>query len=513
MANFFDQFDAVTPQAAPQASANFFDQFDGQPKVGVAEDIAKSIPSGLASGGIGLAGMAGDIQNLGSGLDLSPWLAKKAQEYFPNATQFLRDESAKTIAGDSLGLANKSADALNIKYPTSGELQSAVEEKTGPLYKPQTVPGEYAKTGAEFIPSMVLGGEGSIVRQFLTNVAAPAIVSETAGQLTKGTAAEPYARAGGALLGGGGASKIANGMAERSALKAATPSLADVKNEASSAYDALTSRNVAIPIQTSALDNLANDIQSSLNSKGIRPSTAKGIHDAIDEIRTPATKGAADVADLVAARQSVKNLLSSPDASKVGAFIALPKIEAAIERASPGTMASIKEADKNWASFKAGEALDKRTARAELRAAGEHSGTNVGNKIRQQVTNYLLSNEAKFLPAETKAELEKIVRGTWTQNGMRAAANLMGGGGGLGMLAGGTAGYQAGGAPGAIAGMVAGRGFKIANNRSVVKQAEQAAESIRRRSPLGQQSLPALPASQNPAVQGLLSMLLARPQQ
>lgn len=38
------------------------------------------------------------------------------------------------------------------------------------------------------------------------------------------------------------------------------------------------------------------------------------------------------------------------------------------------------------------------------------------------------------------------------------------------MLAGGTAGYEAGGWPGAIAGAAVGRGFKIANNRSVASR-------------------------------------------
>src|SRR6185503_12038515 len=119
---------------------------------------------------------------------------------------------------------------------------------------------------------------------------------------------------------------------------------------------------------------------------------------------------------------------------------------------------------------------------AELRAATTDSGMNVGNKIRQNVATYLGSNEAKYLSAETKADLEKIVRGTWTQNGMRAVAHLLGGGGGLGMLAGGTAGYEAGGWPGALAGAAVGRGAKMLNNRSVTKQAEQVGRNIRTRS-------------------------------
>ncbi|HXP66425.1 MAG TPA: hypothetical protein VN815_13190 [Steroidobacteraceae bacterium] len=157
--------------------------------------------------------------------------------------------------------------------------------------------------------------------------------------------------------------------------------------------------------------------------------------------------------------------------------------------------------------------MDKKIARADLRAAGADSGMNVGNKIRQKVADLLLSNEARYLPAETKAELEKIVRGTWTQNGMRHVANLLGGGGGLGMLTGASAGYEAGGVPGAIAAGLAGRGFKIANNISVSRQAQRVAESIRRRSPLGQSAPALMPPKTSVALGALLPALLARQQQ
>jgi hypothetical protein len=81
------------------------------------------------------------------------------------------------------------------------------------------------------------------------------------------------------------------------------------------------------------------------------------------------------------------------------------------------------------------------------------------------------------------------------------------------MLAGGTAGYQAGGWPGAAAGAAVGRGFKMANNRSVTKQAEQVARNIRMRSPLGQKSPFVLPPMTNPWLSASLPALLARPKQ
>lgn len=474
---------------------------------GMGEDAAKSVAAGLGNATIGTLGGLGDIRSLASrGVD-----AAGAKLGFDPA-------AVKSVVSGAANMTPFGAVINNA--PTSQDVRSTVTNPiVSPDYEPQTGLGHVLKTGAEFLPGMAdpeLAGPAAFkaaAKLFATRVAAPALASEGAGALTRGTEAEPYARMAGALLGGASASKIANSMAETRALRAATPALADVKADASNTYDALTSRNVAIPIHQSTLDNLADDIRTTLNNRGIRPSNAGSIHQAVDEIRAPATGGAADVADLVAGRQSIKELLGKPDTNKAGAFVALNKIEREIEQHSPGTMASIKEADKNWSAMKANEALDKKMARADLRAAGADSGMNVGNKIRQKVADLLLSNEAKYLPAETKADLEKIVRGTWTQNGMRHVANLLGGGGGLGMLASGTAGYEAGGWPAAIAAGAAGRGFKMANNRSVLNQAERAAQNIRMRSPLGQQTPFIAPPQTSVALSALRSALLARPKQ
>jgi hypothetical protein len=487
--------------ATPEQAFQMLQQHLGSaPPVSMGEDAAKSVGAGLGNAAIGTLGMVGDARGLLSkGVDLAG--DKMGVDLSP----------LKTAASMSpLGALNS--------FPTSADVRSTVTDPiVSPDYEPKTALGGVLKTGAEFLPAMAdpeLAGPGALRaagKLFASRVAAPALASEGAGALTQGTAAEPFARVAGALVGGAGASKAMNAMSEARALRAATPALADVKSEATNAYDTLTSRNVATPVSQSTLDNLASDITTTLNNKGIRPSTAESIHKAVAEIKSPATAGAPDVADLVAARQSVKGLLGSPDANKAGAFVALGKIENAIEQNSPGTMAKIREADKNYAAQRANEALDKKLVRADLRAAGEHSGMNVGNKIRQNVTNLLLSNEARYLSAETKADLEKIVRGTASQNLVRHVANLLGGGGGLGMLAGGTAGYEAGGVPGALAGAAAGRAAKMFNNRAVVKQAEKAAEAIRRRSPLGQ-SMPAIAAPQTSvALAALRSALLARP--
>lgn len=76
-------------------------------------------------------------------------------------------------------------------------------------YEPKSKGGGYIQTVAEFLPGAV-GGPGSIGRNLLMQGVVPAVTSETAGRLTEGTWAEPYARFAGALLGGIGGNVLEN---------------------------------------------------------------------------------------------------------------------------------------------------------------------------------------------------------------------------------------------------------------------------------------------------------------
>lgn len=165
--------DAKGPQLVPV-------EHDPFEKPSVTADVAKSGGIGLVKGAIGLAGMAGDLSDLG---------AKGI-------------EKASNYLSDRLGIARyerPAAPSVLNNIPTSDSLQKAVESQTGEFYKPKTVAGEYAQTAGEFAPALV-GGPETLASRVISRMAIPAAVSETAGQLTKGTDAEPYARVAGALL-------------------------------------------------------------------------------------------------------------------------------------------------------------------------------------------------------------------------------------------------------------------------------------------------------------------------
>jgi hypothetical protein len=138
-----------------------------------AADVGKSAGIGLAQGVLGLGTLPGNIEQLGRmGIN-------KVAELF----------------GYDAPVSNDAA------LPTYGDAKGAVENMVGSkFYEPQSTAGEYARTIGEFAPMAATGGAGMVGRA--ASVVAPALMSETAGQVTKGTPYEPYARVAGALAGG-----------------------------------------------------------------------------------------------------------------------------------------------------------------------------------------------------------------------------------------------------------------------------------------------------------------------
>lgn len=156
----FDKRIGVSSQPAPSMSA-------GE----VAADVAKSAGIGLVQGGIGLATLPGNLEAL-----------------------------ARTGINAVAGVAGARPPVSGETFlPTYPDWKGKVEQHTGQFYKPQSTLGEYARTAGEFAP-LAVGGAASAANR-LARVALPAGVSETAGQLTEGTALEPWARAAGALVG------------------------------------------------------------------------------------------------------------------------------------------------------------------------------------------------------------------------------------------------------------------------------------------------------------------------
>lgn len=206
----------LAPWLQPQTDSNVAPWL-AQPEVGVVEDVAKAIPSGLAKGAIAVAGTPGDLGEVAKFVDkkgYNPfgWLAGKFDEHFPNVSKKLKEASAETLAknprlastGDVMG-------GGNIELPSSATIKKAVEENvTGKLYDAKTAPGRAVQTATEVAPALAMGPVGG-VRGLVAKSAGAGAGSELAGQGAAATKhllpeymqpwAEPVARAAGTIPG------------------------------------------------------------------------------------------------------------------------------------------------------------------------------------------------------------------------------------------------------------------------------------------------------------------------
>lgn len=162
-ADVFEHLFAPAPAPAAAAPAPSSTPADNSPFV----DFASSLGTGMAKGLIGAAGL--------------PRLLQQGLEY-----------------------ARPAGTHTGVKLPTSADLIAGASEYIPALKeKPSGVAGQYGEAIGEFVP---LAGGGA--RNLLTFGVAPGAVSEAAGQATKGSSVEPYARLAGALAGGGGAASL-----------------------------------------------------------------------------------------------------------------------------------------------------------------------------------------------------------------------------------------------------------------------------------------------------------------
>lgn len=173
------RFEINAPDGATEAQVMEFAQqqfatMKTEPEMSTGEvvaDVAKSAGIGAAQGAMGLATLPGNLEALG----------RAGINYGASAMGYEPPVDADTY------------------LPNYNDAKKAAESYTGKFYKPKSVAGEYARTIGEFLPAGI-GGGGLAARA--ARVAVPAVASESAGQLTKGTSAEPWARAGGAIVGG-----------------------------------------------------------------------------------------------------------------------------------------------------------------------------------------------------------------------------------------------------------------------------------------------------------------------
>jgi hypothetical protein len=177
-------------------------EYGGPSASSVPMDMAKSLGAGVVEGTADIAGQPRDIASLvlNKGVDASRFLANKARGFMgldpvPEITQ----EQRATLNAP-----------LSIMTPLGGgqDIRKTVQDNvTGPLPESQTTQGKYARTVGQFLPGALLApaegpmGAAKVAGNLVKYGVIPGLTSEAAGQATEGTAAEPYARVAGALVG------------------------------------------------------------------------------------------------------------------------------------------------------------------------------------------------------------------------------------------------------------------------------------------------------------------------
>lgn len=166
-------------------------EYGGAP-ISTSSDVAKGAGTGLAEGAIGLAGGFGDA-------------AAMNERLFSGAAKYL---GAPEMIQNAAGLTGRYLMGPFANAPTSEQIAAPIKQVTGEFYQPQTGAGQFARTAGQIAPGAAVGPGGVIPK--IAGWAGATLGSELGGALSGGKWYDPYARAAGAIIGGGTAMKGAD---------------------------------------------------------------------------------------------------------------------------------------------------------------------------------------------------------------------------------------------------------------------------------------------------------------
>lgn len=218
-------------------------------------DVGQSALSGLRSGTEMVIGSGGDASEMQGAI--AAWAAKRlgADE---DTVETIRT-AAKTLHPGAI-------------MPSTSSVQHLTKPIIGEHYTPETTLGEYARTVAEFAPSVALGPGRAVTKVAMTAI--PGIASETAGQITEGGPFESWARAAAALAAGAPIAFFGNAnVSSRSIAKAIEGATPDQVTRAEQLF--LDAQNYGTPItrfeaiqQVTGGATKAGDVQRVLEGSG-----------------------------------------------------------------------------------------------------------------------------------------------------------------------------------------------------------------------------------------------------
>ncbi len=276
---------------------------------------------------------------------------------------------------------------------------------------------------------------------------------------------------------------------------------AAVKATGSAGYKAL--EIAAVQFKPNVVPDLADDIIGTLDKAKRNARLVPQVHAIVEEMKAPIQGGVHTIEDLETTRQLLGEQAGkfSDPPTQAAATIAIKKIDAKLASLKPTELvagdakaadAALRKARADYALGSLGGRVQEKMTNAELRAASTNSGGNTADATRQNLRSLLTSKaQGRGLTDEDLSNVENAVRPSLAGNVLRGASNLLGGGGGLGMLHGGAVGALTAGPMGAVGVPMLGYGLRKAGEAMTKAKANKVVFDILSRSPEGQRLLAA----------------------
>lgn len=484
---------------------------------GVLSDVVASGASGVARGAADLVGLPGTIADAVTAG--GRWALRSGYELATGAEPSTDGGAVERFfAGPSPEVESQ---LLGGNVLSGERMRDAASAVTGGAtdYQPYTTAGEYSRTLGEFLPGAAALGGGSTA-SLLRNAVAPALASESAGQVTEGSDLEPYARIAGALLGGGAANSVGRTSAK-------LPTAAEIKQSAG--YGQLDDAMRNAKLTGNTYKQIVGDIWKDANDFGLTTDLKSRFGGTLrDFLQRAEASGGASLHDLELLRRSLRNAAGNTldKSSQALSGRLVEKLDGAVDALSASSIAAtgqtgkpvveaLKEARETYRVGIKSQMVEDAMQRAQSAASGMENGLRV--EFRKLVNNPKMARN--FTSVEKEA-MRSVAEGNFSTNALRwlgtfgvpidQGRNFLGSlsGGGIGATIGGAVGGPAGATIGGFALPALGTAAKAAASKQTQGLAGVAEALIKGGRNASQSYGTALAANREAGRQAILRALL-----
>lgn len=390
-------------------------QTEGTP-LGLEGDLAppQSVNVATDVAGAGAAGVSRGVTGL---LDLIPSGLAAAGDVGARAAEAL---------GASPEFAQGIRSGLQVTEPQLARELASQATGGATEFRGETLPGQFAGTVGEFLPGAVLAG-GVNPASLATGALIPGVGSEAAGQLTKDTDLEPFARIAGAIAAPTAINIGSKPFRALFAKSSQTPTVENLKALKTEAYRAADRAEIVFPKQQT--NRIITRAAKALDEADFVPEVDLQTKAAFDVLTKQASKPLT-MGQLDKLRQGLWRRYNA-DKSQVAILDMIDAIDDTIQTSTQGgeLMAAARLANSR---FKKAELLDDAFTKAADQTASTGSGGNIVNKYKQAVTSIINNpKKAKWFSEQEITVMREFVRGGTRENLLRLGGKLSPSGNGL----------------------------------------------------------------------------------